>query len=695
MFTNHKQRIYLNCLTFFLLFLGQKALLRYEPPWEDQQTLVVTTKGNKMKKISEKKRNILKLQEHSALLKASQWGDECKSLSMIMDSTAASIEPVTEKLVSILESVNTTFLDVQVSEEEAEKKIRMSKLINVLTASAKLLLEDKALSKMIVEAGRKLRRQPSRPTIGNMGGYGGYQGNMGSGFQGNMGSGYEGNMGGVEGNMGGFEEYMGEGQQGNNGKGPQGNNGKGPQGNNGKGPQENNNGKGSQGNNGKGSQENNGQGPQGNNGNQPQGNNGRGPQGNNGNLPQGNNGREPQGNNGNRPQGNNGNGPQGNNGNRPQGNMGGGPQGNMGGGPQGNMGGGTQGNNGTGPRGNMGGGAQGNMGNISQGNIRGAPRPQGSMGGPDININIPTVQSIEFGGQGINFNPAINNISIDDIPLEALVDPENIEEMSESTIDSFLDQLSSLGSMTDSFDFGSSFNDANMNWSRKKRSAENDDDDVDEDDDDEYEEEEEDEEYKEDDENYKDGKGNKTKKRQSEGKNKKEKNKKMSVQGALQMMMMMAEDKRAPAIVKDISLFLREMIFSPDSESTSRIGSKIPDKLKGEMREVVMMLLKEQMPLEVLSLEAKMISEMGKSFMKIMLHSMLPITKDDVKAIFDKTSKVMKNKTNSEEDSEKKKVWELVSKIYETTVNNDKVQSDLEKVLKRVQGMSLIIFNSL
>ena len=640
-----------------------------------------------MKKISEKKRNILKLQEHSALLKASQWGDECKSLSMIMDSTAASIEPVTEKLVSILESVNTTFLDVQVSEEEAENKIRMSKLINVLTASAKLLLEDKALSKMIVEAGRKLRRQPSRPTIGNMGGYGGYQGNMGSGFQGNMGSGYEGNMGGVEGNMGGFEEYMGEGQQGNNGKGPQGNNGKGPQGNNGKGPQENNNGKGSQGNNGKGPQGNNEKGPQeNNNGKGSQGNNGKGSQENNGQGPQGNNGNQPQGNNGRGPQGNNGNGPQGNNGNR--------PQGNMGGGPQGNMGGGTQGNNGTGPRGNMGGGAQGNMGNISQGNIRGAPRPQGSMGGPDININISTVQSIEFGGQGINFNPAINNISIDDIPLEALVDPENIEEMSESTIDSFLDQLSSLGSMTDSFDFGSSFNDANMNWSRKKRSAENDDDDVDEDDDDEYEEEEEDEEYKEDDENYKDGKGNKTKKRQSEGKNKKEKNKKMSVQGALQMMMMMAEDKRAPAIVKDISLFLREMIFSPDSESTSRIGSKIPDKLKGEMREVVMMLLKEQMPLEVLSLEAKMISEMGKSFMKIM-HSMLPITKDDVKAIFDKTSKVMKNKTNSEEDSEKKKVWELVSKIYETTVNNDKVQSDLEKVLKRVQGMSLIIFNSL
>ena len=640
-----------------------------------------------MKKISEKKRNILKLQEHSALLKASQWGDECKSLSMIMDSTADSIEPVTEKLVSILESVNTTFLDVQVSEEEAENKTRISKLINVLTASAKLLIEDEALSKMIVGAGRKLRRQPSRPSIGgwteqgNIGGYGGYQGNMGSGYQGNMGSGYQGNMGsgyqgnmgsGYERNMGGVEGYMGGGPQGNNGKGPQGNNEKGPQGNNENRPQ---------GNNGNRTQGNMGGGIQGNNGNRPQGNMGGGPQGNNGNRTQVNMGGGLQGNNGNRPQGNMGGGPQGNNGNRPQGNMGGGPQGNNGNRPQGNMGGGQQGNMGGGPQANMGNGALGNMGGA----------PQGGMGGPDINIFTTTVQSIEFGGQGINFNPGIiNNISIDDIPLEALNDPENIGEMSESTIDSFLDQLSSLGSITSSFDFGSNFNDANMNWSRKKRNAENDDDeeeDEDEDEDDvEY-----DEEY-EDENNYKDGKANKTNKRQSGGKIKKGNNKKMSIQGTLQMMMMMGEDKRAPAIVKDISLFMREMIFTPHDDSTSRIGSMIPDKLKGEMREVVMMLLKEEMPLEVLSLEAKMIFNMGKSLIKIM-HSMLPIAKDDVKDIFDKTSKVMTNKTNSEEDPEKRKVWELVSKIYETCVNNNEVKSNLEEVLKRVQGRSLIIFN--
>ncbi len=577
---------------------------------------------------------------------------------MIMDSTADSIEPVTEKLVSILESVNTTFLDVQVSEEEAENKTRISKLINVLTASAKLLIEDEALSKMIVGAGRKLRRQPSRPSIGgwtdqgNIGGYGGYQGNMGSGYggyEGNMGSGYQGNMGsGYEGNMGGVEGYMGGGPQGNNGKGPQGNNKKGPQGNN----------------------ENR---PQGNNGNRTQGNMGGGPQGNNGNRTQVNMGGGLQGNNGNRPQGNMGGGSQGNNGNRPQGNNGNRPQGNMGGGQQGNMGGGPQANMGNGPLGNMGG------------------APQGGMGGPDINIFTTTVQSIEFGGQGINFNPgAINNISIDDIPLEALVDPENIGEMSESTIDSFLDQLSSLGSIASSFDFGSSFNDANMNWSRKKRNAENDDDEEEDEDKDDVEY---DEEY-EDEKNYKDGKANKTNKRQSGGKNKKGNNKEMSIQGTLQMMMMMGEDKRAPAIVKDISLFMREMIFTPDDESTSRIGSMIPDKLKGEMREVVMMLLKEEMPLEVLSLEAKMISKMGKSLMKIM-HSMLPIAKDDVKDIFDKTSKVITNKTNSEEDPEKRKVWELVSKIYETSVNNDEVKSNLEEVLKRVQGRSLIIFNRL
>ena len=659
-----------------------------------------------MKKISEKKRNILKLQEHSALLKASRWGDECKSLSMIMDSTADSIEPVTEKLVSILESVNTTFLDVQVSEEEAENKTRISKLINVLTASAKLLIEDEALSKMIVGAGRKLRRQPSRPSKGgwtdqgniggyggyqgNMGsGYGGYEGNMGSGYQGNMGSGYQGNMGsGYEGNMGGVEGYMGGGPQGNNGKGPQGNNEKGPQGNNENRPQ-GNNGNRPQGNNGNRTQGNMGGGPQGNMGGGLQGNNGNRPQGNMGGGPQGNMGGGPQGNNGNRTQVNMGGGLQGNNGNRPQGNMGGGSQGNNGNRPQGNNGNRPQGNMGGGQQGNMGGGPQANMGNGPLGNMGGAP--QGGMGGPDINIFTTTVQSIEFGGQGINFNPgAINNISIDDIPLEALVDPENIGEMSESTIDSFLDQLSSLGSIASSFDFGSSFNDANMNWSRKKRNAENDDDEEEDEDKDDVEY---DEEY-EDEKNYKDGKANKTNKRQSGGKNKKGNNKEMSIQGTLQMMMMMGEDKRAPAIVKDISLFMREMIFTPDDESTSRIGSMIPDKLKGEMREVVMMLLKEEMPLEVLSLEAKMISKMGKSLMKIM-HSMLPIAKDDVKDIFDKTSKVITNKTNSEEDPEKRKVWELVSKIYETSVNNDEVKSNLEEVLKRVQGRSLIIFNRL
>ena len=98
-----------------------------------------------------------------------------------------------------------------------------------------------------------------------------------------------------------------------------------------------------------------------------------------------------------------------------------------------------------------------------------------------------------------------------------------------------------------------------------------------------------------------------------------------------------------------------------------------------------MMLLKEEIPLDILSIEAKLVSKMGKSMMK-KIQGLLPITKDDITGLFDEASRIIKNKTASE-DLEEKQTWGWVSKIYEKTMNNDVVKSNLEELLRRVQGI--------
>jgi len=159
-----------------------------------------------------------------------------------------------------------------------------------------------------------------------------------------------------------------------------------------------------------------------------------------------------------------------------------------------------------------------------------------------------------------------------------------------------------------------------------------------------------------------------------------------SMSGALKMMMAMAENGNAPPMVMDMSRFVKEMLFMPDEEPTSVIGSRLPAQLRADMREVFMLFLKEEMPMDVMKMQKKIFSHMAKS-MKRSIKGLLPVTEDALNETFAQIDDKISNKTASN-DTEERRVWGWVKNIQGAFDNE--VKQNITKMLKRTQGVMMM-----
>ena len=153
-------------------------------------------------------------------------------------------------------------------------------------------------------------------------------------------------------------------------------------------------------------------------------------------------------------------------------------------------------------------------------------------------------------------------------------------------------------------------------------------------------------------------------------------------------MMMLNDDMRVPPIMKDMARFMKELIFMPDEDPSSMIGSRIPAKLRSDMRELVMLFLKEDMPSDILKLQQMVFEHIGKSIGK-KVFGMLPITEDDVTEVMKKIDVKIVNKTAST-DPEEKRLWTWISRTQSAI--DKEVQENLAKVIQRIQGIIQFLY---
>ena len=239
-----------------------------------------------------------------------------------------------------------------------------------------------------------------------------------------------------------------------------------------------------------------------------------------------------------------------------------------------------------------------------------------------------------------------NPFNFDDISLDAL-DLDDLDDMDEDMLDALLDEMTDMDDDGDEFSIWGS----EAAWSRKKRSARRDD------------------------------MKNEIKERMMQNK---KKGRKEHMSFRLKKFMMMDKDRKAPPAMRDLSRFVKELIFTQDEEPTSMIGSRLSSSFRAEMREVMMLFLNEDMPMGVLDATKMMFKKLGKGIGQKM-KGMLPFTQDMIKEIMDELNVPIKNKTLSD-DPEVKRQWSWVAGIHNAI--DDDVQALMASVLARIQGIT-------
>eukprot|EP00088_Acartia_fossae_P000485 TRINITY_DN10209_c0_g1_i1.p1 TRINITY_DN10209_c0_g1~~TRINITY_DN10209_c0_g1_i1.p1 ORF type:complete len:402 (-),score=128.06 TRINITY_DN10209_c0_g1_i1:1357-2493(-) len=155
---------------------------------------------------------------------------------------------------------------------------------------------------------------------------------------------------------------------------------------------------------------------------------------------------------------------------------------------------------------------------------------------------------------------------------------------------------------------------------------------------------------------------------------------KSSMKSMLSKMMMKSD--RMPKEARDVTQFVKELIFLPDQDSQSMIGSRLPATLKTSMRSTILKFMKEDMPMKSLKLLGKFMYHMKMEMYK-MTHGLLPVTEEAVMEMFDKMSAKIANKTGNTNTTDLNS-WKMMKYIFSAV--DDQIKSGITLVAQKIQG---------
>ena len=148
---------------------------------------------------------------------------------------------------------------------------------------------------------------------------------------------------------------------------------------------------------------------------------------------------------------------------------------------------------------------------------------------------------------------------------------------------------------------------------------------------------------------------------------------------------MMKNSDRMPKEARDVTQFIKELIFLPDQDSQSMIGSRLPAALKTSMRSTILKFMKEEMPMKSLKLLGKFMYHMKMEMYK-MTHGLLPVTEEAVMEMFDKMNAKIANKTGNTNATDLN-TWKMMKYIFSAV--DDQIKSGITLVAQKIQGKDL------
>lgn len=142
------------------------------------------------------------------------------------------------------------------------------------------------------------------------------------------------------------------------------------------------------------------------------------------------------------------------------------------------------------------------------------------------------------------------------------------------------------------------------------------------------------------------------------------------------------ESGRAPPALRDLSKFIKDLIFTPDEDPTSVIGTRLPPAFRSDLREIILMFLKEEMPMDILRLEQKMLRHLVYK-MKDKMKSLLPMTEEIMQTTLKEMYAKAKKKSLSN-NTETKRVWTWIARLHNAI--DPGIQKTMVSILQRLQG---------
>jgi len=171
----------------------------------------------------------------------------------------------------------------------------------------------------------------------------------------------------------------------------------------------------------------------------------------------------------------------------------------------------------------------------------------------------------------------------------------------------------------------------------------------------------------------------------------------MASRGLQGMMMMDKFDTRnMPRFLSEIPSCLKQIIWSMDDSNEGFLCSKLPMHFKEKIREILMMILKNDIPTSLFEIEWEEIGDridragFFKKVAKVaMSKAMLPIEVSDVKDIMSPINNMWKEVERNETSSKNKRILKLVSALI-NALNADDVQENIADIARSVQEMVIM-----
>merc|ERR1712192_2536 len=155
----------------------------------------------------------------------------------------------------------------------------------------------------------------------------------------------------------------------------------------------------------------------------------------------------------------------------------------------------------------------------------------------------------------------------------------------------------------------------------------------------------------------------------------------------------MDRDNKMPKIVRELPGCAKQILWAPDKNPRGFICSKLSKDLRGRIRELMMIVLRKEIPTAtVLDMDwekyGKLISRSGidKDLLKIgMTKAAAPIEVDDLRELMGPIRNVYTHFLDKEDDSSKKNVLKIIGGLIEA-IDKEDVYKLLADIIREIQG---------